>query len=197
VWSKKKHNNYTKRFGLAAPLCFSVHSASLSRFVPFRLMAAPSAQLAWDSVELVTAIKHRLNDTLNSTSLLIGRKVTGKVRDVYETDNHIVLVTTDRLSAFDRVLASVPFKGAVLNQVSAYWFDQTKHIVPNHIVAVPHPNVTVAKKCTPFKIEFVVRAYLTGSTSTSIWVHYNKGARTYCGHALSDGTCHCRCSCPL
>ena len=117
----------------------------------------------------------------------VGKKYTGKVRDVYETENRLLLVTTDRQSAFDRILACVPFKGQVLNMTSAWWFANSKHIIPNHIIATPHPNVTVAKKCTPFRIEFVVRAYLTGSTSTSIWVHYQKGARSYCGHTLPDG----------
>jgi phosphoribosylaminoimidazole-succinocarboxamide synthase len=106
---------------------------------------------------------------------------------VYETANALLLVTTDRMSAFDRLLACVPFKGEVLNQTSAYWFSQTQHIVPNHVLAVPHPNVLVARKCVPFKIEFVVRAYLTGTTSTSIWMHYKAGTRNYCGHELPDG----------
>lgn len=117
----------------------------------------------------------------------VGKKYTGKVRDVYETENQLLLVTTDRLSAFDRLLACVPFKGQVLNMTSAWWFDNTKHIIPNHVIATPHPNVTVARKCSAFKIEFVVRAYLTGTTGTSVWVHYNNGARSYCGHALPDG----------
>ena len=120
----------------------------------------------------------------------VGCKYTGKVRDVYETDDgHLVLVTTDRQSAFDRLLACVPFKGQVLNLTSLWWFERTKHIVPNHVVASPHPNVTIARKCTPFRIEFVVRAYLTGTTSTSIWMHYKNGSRMYCGHSLPDGTC--------
>jgi phosphoribosylaminoimidazole-succinocarboxamide synthase len=125
--------------------------------------------------------------TLSRTSLGIGRKYTGKVRDVYVLDRHLVLVTTDRLSAFDRLLAAVPFKGAVLNLVSAWWFEQTRDIIPNHVIAVPHPNVTIARKLQPFKVEIIVRAYLTGTTSTSIWTHYSKGARQYCGHELPEG----------
>jgi phosphoribosylaminoimidazole-succinocarboxamide synthase len=92
-----------------------------------------------------------------------------------------------RFAAFDRVLACVPYKGGVLNLVSAWWFERTRHIVPNHFVSAPHPNVTVCKRAVPFKVEFVVRAYLTGTTGTSIWVHYNKGSRVYCGHKLPDG----------
>jgi phosphoribosylaminoimidazole-succinocarboxamide synthase len=81
----------------------------------------------------------------------------------------------------------VPFKGQVLNLTSAYWFDMTKDIIPNHIMSVPHPNVSIVKKCTPFPIEFVVRSYMTGSTSTSIWKNYQDGVRKYCGHDLPDG----------
>lgn len=139
--------------------------------------------------ELKAAIAAAVNNTLSRTALAVGSKYTGKVRDAYETPEHMLLVTTDRLSAFDRLLACVPYKGAVLNLTSAYWFSVTSHIIPNHVLSIPHPNVTVAKKCAPFKIEFVVRAYLTGSTSTSIWVHYKDGSRSYCGHALPDGEC--------
>jgi len=69
----------------------------------------------------------------------------------------LALVTTDRQSGFDRMLAQVPFKGAVLNLTSAFWFDQTKHIIPNHLISVPHPYVSICRKCKPFPIEFVVR----------------------------------------
>ena len=99
----------------------------------------------------------------------------GKVRDAFSSassPNALLLVTTDRQSAFDRHLCSVPHKGAVLNQISAFYFDKTKDILPNHIISVPHPNVTVARKAAPFPIEFVVRAYMTGSTETSIWKNY-------------------------
>ena len=111
----------------------------------------------------------------------------GKVRDVYICENFVIMVTTDRQSAFDRNLASIPFKGSVLNLTSQWWFQQTKHFVPNHVIGCPHPNVTVAKRCTPFPIEFVVRGYMTGSTSTSIWKNYSNGMRKYCGHSLPDG----------
>jgi len=112
----------------------------------------------------------------------------GKVRDRIDVDDKtIALVTTDRQSGFDRQLALVPFKGAVLNLTSAFWFEQTKDIINNHIVAVPHPYVTIAKKCQPFPIEFVVRSYMTGSTDTSIWKNYCNGVRKYCGHDLPDG----------
>ena len=132
-------------------------------------------------------INAELNNTLTETALSSGRKRTGKVRDQYELDNKIVLITTDRQSAFDRVLASIPFKGQVLNLTSAWWFDQTKDIIPNHVIKIPDPNVTIVKKCEVFPIEFVVRGYITGSTSTSLWTVYNNGDREYCGNTLQEG----------
>jgi len=134
-----------------------------------------------------TRIKAELNNTLTETTLSSESKRTGKVRDQYELDNKIVLITTDRQSAFDRVLASIPFKGQVLNLTSAWWFDQTKDIIPNHVINIPDPNVTIVKKCEVFPIEFVVRGYITGSTSTSLWTVYNNGDREYCGNALQEG----------
>ena len=132
-------------------------------------------------------IKAELNNTLTATNLPTGTKRTGKVRDQYDFGDKVALITTDRQSAFDRVLASIPFKGQVLNLTSAWWFEQTKHIIANHIIAVPDPNVTLAKKCDVFPIEFVVRGYITGSTSTALWTVYNNGDRTYCGNALPEG----------
>ena len=132
-------------------------------------------------------IKAELNNTLTETSLFGGTKRTGKVRDQYDFGNKVALITTDRQSAFDRVLASIPFKGQVLNLTSAWWFEQTKHIIPNQVIEVPDPNVTLAKKCDVFPIEFVVRGYITGSTSTSLWTVYKNGDREYCGNDLPQG----------
>ena len=132
-------------------------------------------------------IKKEIKNTLIKTSLPSGIKKTGKVRDQYELGNEIILITTDRQSAFDRVLASIPFKGQVLNLTSAWWFEQTKHIIPNQIINVPDPNVTIAKKCDVFPIEFVVRGYITGSTSTSLWTVYKNGDREYCGNKIPNG----------
>jgi phosphoribosylaminoimidazole-succinocarboxamide synthase len=113
----------------------------------------------------------------------------GKVRDCYvdHARRERILVISDRLSAFDQVVATIPFKGQVLNQAAQYWFEETAGIAPNHLVAVPDPNVTIARECTPLKAEFVMRAYLTGVTSTSIWRAYERGDRTFCGHALPEG----------
>ena len=128
-----------------------------------------------------------LKNTLTETSLNKGIKKKGKVRDQYEYNEKIILITTDRQSAFDRVLASIPFKGQVLNLTSAWWFEQTKDIIPNHVLDIPDPNVTVAKKCQVFPIEFVVRGYITGSTNTSLWTVYKNGDRNYCGNTLPEG----------
>ena len=131
--------------------------------------------------------KHTITSTNIDPSILpyISKHV-GKVRDVYRSENVICMVATDRQSAFDRQLASVPFKGQVLNLTSKWWFEKTSHIVPNHTIAYPHPNITMGKKCTVFPVEFVMRGYLTGSTSTSIWTNYSKGVRDYCGHTLPN-----------
>lgn len=133
-------------------------------------------------------IRASLDNCLAETSFLdLPNRRRGKVRDTFDLGDRLVLITTDRQSAFDRVLAEVPFKGQVLNQVSAFWFDKTKDIVSNHVLSVPDPNVTIARKCTVFPIEFVMRGYLTGSTSTSAWTQYAAGERNICGNLLSDG----------
>lgn len=133
------------------------------------------------------AIRDNLANCLTQTNFSFGKKYQGKVRDTYDCGDKLVLVTTDRQSAFDRVLAAVPFKGQVLNLTSAWWFEQTKAIVPNHVIAVPDPNVVVAKKCDVFPIEFVVRGYITGTTNTSLWTQYNNGVRHYCGIDFPEG----------
>jgi len=110
------------------------------------------------------------------------------VRDVYKCPSgNLALITTDRQSAFDRVLAAIPFKGMVLNQLAAWWFSKTTEIVANGALSQPHPNVTMALPIEVFPIEFVVRGYVTGSTDTAIWTHYKNGSRNYCGHALAEG----------
>ena len=111
----------------------------------------------------------------------------GKVRDMYLLDNHRVLITTDRQSAFDHVLGTIPLKGQVLNRIAQYWFEQTQDIAPNQIISVPDANVTVAHELNILPVEVVVRKYMTGSSDTAIWTHYNSGVRHYCGHTLPDG----------
>jgi phosphoribosylaminoimidazole-succinocarboxamide synthase len=130
------------------------------------------------------AIRHPLEHT-DFPSL--GKKYEGKVRDNYTAGGRRTIIVTDRISAFDRVLGTLPLKGQLLNHVAAWWFEKTRDVAPNHVVEVPDPNVLVAEECTPLPVEMIVRAYLTGTTSTSIWVHYQKGARTFCGHPLPEG----------
>lgn len=132
-------------------------------------------------------ISKALHNCLTETDFNVGKKYQGKVRDTYDLGDKLMLVTTDRQSAFDRVLAAVPFKGQVLNLTSAWWFEKTEHIIPNHVITIPDPNVTIAKKCTVFPVEFVVRSYVTGTTSTSLWTQYKNGVRNYCGNTLAEG----------
>jgi phosphoribosylaminoimidazole-succinocarboxamide synthase len=132
-------------------------------------------------------IRQELGNCLTETALPHGVRKQGKVRDQYDLGEEIALVTTDRQSAFDRVLAAIPFKGQVLNQTSAWWFEQTRHIVDNQVLSIPDPNVTLARKCEVFPIEFVMRGYITGSTSTSLWTVYRDGSRSYCGNDLPEG----------
>lgn len=109
----------------------------------------------------------------------------GKVRDVYSiADTYLVMVASDRISAFDVVLPRpIPFKGQVLNQIAAQFLAQTKDIVPNWVVAVPDPSVTIGRLCAPFKVEMVIRGYLSGHA----WRTYRDGGRVLCGENLPDG----------
>jgi phosphoribosylaminoimidazole-succinocarboxamide synthase len=112
----------------------------------------------------------------------------GKVRVSYAYgDDRRVFITTDRLSAFDRVIAGVPFKGQVLNQLSGWWFERTADVVANHVIDLPDPNVLVARSAQPLPVEVVVRGYITGVTTTSLWRQYADGARTIYGYHFTDG----------
>ncbi len=134
--------------------------------------------------ELVAAIP----GALASVDLpALGLKESGKVREIYRLGDRRLLITTDRISAFDRVLGVIPFKGQVLNQLSAWWFEQTSDIVPNHVIAVPDPNVTLAREAVPLPIEVVVRGYITGVTKTSLWTLYAQGQRDVYGVRLPEG----------
>lgn len=121
------------------------------------------------------ALVAQLPLTLEETDFSwLGKKYRGKVRDTYQKGDRLVLVTTDRLSAFDHVLTTIPFKGEVLNRISAFWFEKTRHVVKNHVLDVPDANVTVARACEPFAIEVVIRGYLTGS----LWRDFQKSPST-------------------
>lgn len=127
-------------------------------------------------------------EVLKETKLdFLGPKYTGKVRDVYDMGDRLALVTTDRHSSFDRIIAHVPHKGQVLNQISEFWCEKTADIIPNHIIEVPDPNVTIGKKCKTVPVEAVVRGYMTGVTDTSLWTHYQKGKRDFGNFQLPDG----------
>jgi phosphoribosylaminoimidazole-succinocarboxamide synthase len=125
---------------------------------------------------------------LSSVDLPLTGRTSGKVREAWPLDGHRrLLVTTDRLSAFDRVIGTVPHKGQVLNQLSAWWFARTADIVANHVVDVPDPNALIAIDAAPLPVEVVVRGRLTGSTSTSLLPRYQAGERVLYGHRLPDG----------
>jgi phosphoribosylaminoimidazole-succinocarboxamide synthase len=133
-------------------------------------------------------LRAQLDRTLERTNLEgIGERSEGKVRDSYVAGDRRVIVVTDRLSAFDRIIGTIPFKGQVLNQIAQYWFEETAHLAPNHVISVPDPNAMIVRECAPLRAEFVMRSYLTGVTSTSIWRAYEGGARVFCGHPLPDG----------
>ncbi len=131
-----------------------------------------------------SALHAQLPHTLRQTHLpALGHHYQGKVRDTYRQGDRLILVTSDRLSAFDHVLTTIPFKGEVLNRLATFWFERTRHIVPNHVLDVPDANVTVARACEPFAVEVVVRGYLTGS----LWRDYQKGTHTAYGVPFPDG----------
>jgi phosphoribosylaminoimidazole-succinocarboxamide synthase len=133
-------------------------------------------------------LRAQLERTLARTDFSgLGEKYEGKVRDCYIKDGRRIIVVSDRLSAFDVVLGTIPFKGQVLNQIAWHWFEISRGVAPNHVLAVPDPVVTIGVECKLLPVEFVMRAYLTGVTSTSIWRHYEGGARVFCGHRLPEG----------
>ncbi len=133
-------------------------------------------------------LREQCTRTLERTDFAgLGTRIEGKVRDSYVSKGRRVLVATDRVSAFDVVLGTIPFKGQVLNQIAAFWFEKTADLAPNHVLEVPDPNVTIARECQLLPVEFVVRGYLTGVSPTSIWTAYARGERHYCGHQLPEG----------
>jgi len=138
-------------------------------------------------------ITAQLPYTLKGTDFKnLGERYEGKVRDNYtqtmlDGSKRRIIVVTDRLSAFDRVITTIPFKGQVLNQMAKFWFEKTSDIIRNHVIESPDPNVVVGRECKLLPIEMVVRGYLTGVTTTSAWHHYKNGGRNFCGNALPDG----------
>jgi phosphoribosylaminoimidazole-succinocarboxamide synthase len=125
---------------------------------------------------------------LSETHLPLQGRERGKVRDWYWLDGgRKLFVTTDRLSAFDRVLACVPYKGQVLNQLSAWWFDATRDLIDNAMISIPDPNTVVMRTVKRFPVEVVVRGYITGVTTTALWYRYSLGEREIYGYTFPDG----------
>lgn len=135
----------------------------------------------------IEKIKEHIEDVLIETDFKnLGEKKVGKVRDIYIKPDRVTLISTDRHSSFDRNIAYIPFKGEVLNQISLFWFNQTKDIIANHVLSTPDPSVVIAKKCKPLPIECVMRGYITGVTGTSLWTHYKEGKRDFGNFVLPD-----------
>lgn len=129
-----------------------------------------------------------LSRTLGGTDIPLPGKTSGKVREWYTLpDRQRLIITTDRLSAFDRVLACVPYKGQVLNQLAAWWFQQTEGLIPNHLITIPDPNAAIVFEAQPFPVEVVVRGYITGVTSTALWYRYSLGERDIYGYHFPEG----------
>ncbi len=136
----------------------------------------------------IEKIKEHIDDVLVETNFsTLGEKKVGKVRDIYISSDHITLISTDRHTSFDRKIAEIPFKGEVLNQISLFWFENTKDIIQNHVLSTPDPNVVIAKKCKVIPIEMVVRGYITGTTNTSLWTLYKNGERDFGNFTLPEG----------
>ena len=133
-------------------------------------------------------LRELLPNALDGTDLPLPNRTSGKVRDWYDLpDGKRLIVTTDRLSAFDRILSKIPYKGQVLNQLSAWWFEQTRDIVPNHIVSLPDPNASIVNVAEAFPVEVIVRGYITGVTSTALWYRYSLGERNIYGYDFPEG----------
>ena len=113
----------------------------------------------------------------------LGQYFKGKVRENFHLDDEIIMVTTDRVSAFDHVLGTIPFKGQILTEIANFWFDKTHNIAPNHIISSPDPQVLIARKAETLPVEVIVRGYITGS----LWREYSKGINGQYGFVLPDG----------
>jgi phosphoribosylaminoimidazole-succinocarboxamide synthase len=171
-----------------ARTCAAPSSQRCSTFNIIYAMSKQSFAVS-SRADIDAILRAQLDQTLDATDFpSLGKKYEGKVRDCYvSNDARRTIIVTDRLSAFDVVAWTIPFKGQVLNQIAQHWFEMTAGIAPNHVLAVPDPNVMIGRECTPLRAEFVVRAYLTGVTSTSIWRAYERGDRVFSGHRLPEG----------
>ena len=132
----------------------------------------------------MSIIREQLPHTLDEfDSGYLGERYKGKVRENFHLDNEIIMVTTDRVSAFDHVLGTIPFKGQILTEIANFWFEKTKHIAPNHIISSPDPQVLVARKAKTLPVEVIVRGYITGS----LWREYEQGINGQYGFLLPEG----------
>lgn len=126
----------------------------------------------------------------SDSQLPLANRQQGKVREIYDyAVQQKLFVTTDRLSAFDRILGCVPYKGQVLNQLAGWWFDQTADIIPNHVIEIPDPNALIATAVEPFPVEVIVRGFITGVTGTALWHRYELGERDIYGYHFPEGLC--------
>ena len=130
--------------------------------------------------EINEQLKHTLNNFEIDSD--IGEHYKGKVRDNYHMDDKILMITSDRVSAFDHVLGTIPFKGQILTEIANFWFDKTKDIVPNHIISSPDPQVLIAKRAKTLPVEIIIRQYITGS----LWREYSSGINGQYGFDLDD-----------
>ena len=129
-------------------------------------------------------IKDQLQHTLESFNINLGEKnYSGKVRENFYLDDEIVMVTTDRVSAFDHILGTIPFKGEILTQIAKFWFEKTKDIAPNHYIDDPDPQVLLTKRAEPLPIEIIIRGYITGS----LWRDYSSGVDGQYGFTMPEG----------
>lgn len=136
----------------------------------------------------IEKLKTLLTQTFQAIDLPLNNKSSGKVREMYAlSGQRRLIITTDRLSAFDRILNGVPYKGQVLNQLASWWFEQTRDIIQNHLISIPDPNAIIAISAQPFPIEVIVRGFITGVTSTALWHRYALGERNIYGHLFPDG----------
>jgi len=138
-------------------------------------------------LDLQPAFDHPFDGIDPSAVAAVGPVSRGKVRDIVDLGDRLVLIATDRLSAFDRVIGTVPYRGQILNQLAAWWFDEVADLAPSHVVSVPDPNMTVGLRCEPLPVEVVVRGHLSGSTSTALWTRYAEGERKIYGLRFPDG----------
>jgi len=139
-------------------------------------------------IERAVLAAHLDNILSDATLPELPNHYRGKVRDNYDLpDGRRIIIATDRLSAFDRIITAIPFKGQVLTQIARFWFDATREICPNHVIGYPDPNVLVCRRLDIMAVEIVVRDYLTGTTGTSIWPMYKAGRREIYGIGFPDG----------